>query len=37
LGKNQVIIKEGKAEQSEEETQKLNHFLSLLARDSLAK
>jgi diguanylate cyclase (GGDEF)-like protein len=37
LGKNQVIIIERKPEQIEEETQKLDHFLSLLARDSLAK
>jgi len=37
LGKNQVIVVEGKPEQIEEETQKLNHFLSLLARDGLPK
>jgi diguanylate cyclase (GGDEF)-like protein len=33
LGKNQVIIMEDKPEQIEAETQKLNHFFSLLARD----
>ena len=37
LGKNQVIIIENKPEQIEKETQQLNHFLSLLARDGLAK
>jgi diguanylate cyclase (GGDEF)-like protein len=37
LGKNQVIILAGTAEQSEEETQKIDPFLPLLARDGLAR